>query len=420
VTVIVTTVFPIYYSSVAAAGMAPATATFRFGLTTTIGLLLIAICAPILGAIGDLAGIRKRMLAVFLFIGLGATACMCLIQRGDWLLASGLFVLANIGANGSFVFYDSLLPHVAREDEIDRLSTSGYALGYVGGGILLAFVLALIERPSWFGLPSGEGLSAGQSTLPARLGFVAVAVWWLLFSIPLFRHVREPAGGAGGASRSPWEAIRDGLRRMRLTFREMRRFRQAGLMLLAFLIYNDGIGTIVRMAAIYGAEIGIGRTELIGSILLAQFVGIPCSILFGLCAARVGARPMILAGLSVYGLISILGYFMTSSLHFFLLAVLVGLVQGGTQALSRSLFASMTPVERSAEFFGFFAVVEKFAGIFGPAFFSLAIALGGSSRGGILSIILFFIVGGAIFSLVDVREGRRAARGPEAGSQGVI
>ncbi len=425
VTTIMTAVFPIYYSSVAGAGLAPAVATFRYGIATTIGLAAIALSAPVLGAMADRAGNRKRMLGIFLGVGATAVALMFFIGRGDWLLASALFIVANIGANGSFVFYDAMLPHIAKPNEIDRVSTAGYALGYVGGGILLALNLAWIQKPAWFGLPSGPGLADAAATLPTRLAFLSVAVWWLLFSIPLFRRVPEPpraarsagagddldggvvggARGAPGTSGAPAAAFV----RLRDVFRGLRAYPQAALMLLAFLIYNDGIGTIIRMAAIYGTELGIGRGALIGSILVVQFVGIPCSFLFGGLAGRIGAKRSIQIGLCVYGLISVLGYFMTTAWHFLLLAILVGVVQGGTQALSRSLFASLIPRNRSAEFFGFWAVVEKFAGIFGPGLFSLAIALTGSSRIAILSVIAFFVAGGILLQRVDAEKGRREA-----------
>ena len=405
VTTIITAVFPIYYSAVAAADLAPAEATYRFGISTTAGLIIIAVLSPLLGYLADRGGTRMRYLAAFLAVGAVAVLLMFWIERGDWLMASLLFVVANIGVNGSFVFYDALLPHLAREEEIDRVSTAGYALGYVGGGLLLALNLAWIQKPQWFGLPSGEGLTPAQATLPSRLAFASVAIWWFLFSIPLFKRVKEPP-----ASGRPVESLaRSAHTALIKSFNDLRRYPQAALMLFAFLIYNDGIGTIIRMATIYGTEIGIGRGALIASILLVQFVGIPFSFLFGSLAGRIGTKPAIFLGLVVYAGISVFGYFMTTGFHFLLLAILVGTVQGGTQALSRSLFASMIPKTRSAEFFGFFAVVEKFAGIFGPLLFSVIIAFTGSSRGAILTVIAFFLVGGLLLRRVDVERGRREA-----------
>lgn len=414
VTTIVAAIFPIYFYNVAGAGLPEGAATLRFSIATTIGLALVALSAPVLGAIGDYLALRKRFLTGFMLLGIASVAGMFFIREGQWLLAAVLFILANLGAGGSFVFYDALLPHVARADEVDRVSTSGYALGYLGGGLLLALNLAWITAPAAFGLPSGPGLSSAEATLPARLAFLSVAVWWLLFSIPLLRRVPEPPRALESGEAALAQPLRAAFRRLRETFRELRRYKQALLMLLAFLIYNDGIGTIIKMATIYGSEIGIGQNAMILAILIVQFVGIPFSFAFGSFAGRIGAKRAILGGLLVYVGIALLGYFMTNELHFMVLAGLVGMVQGGTQALSRSLFASMIPRQKSGEFFGFFAVFEKFAGIFGPAIFALTIVLTSSSRSAILSVILFFIVGALLLTLVDVDDGRRVARAAEA------
>lgn len=410
--VIITAVFPIYYSSVACKGMKAEDASRLFADVTTFGMAIIAVLSPILGTMADFNGRKKAMLGGFLVLGALACAGMFFIHQGDWWLASLLFILANIGANGSFVFYDSLLPHIARDDEINRVSTAGYALGYVGGGVLLALNLAWIMKPGWFGLPSGEGLSPTQATLPARLAFVSVAVWWLVFSIPLFRRVPEPkaTGLPPGVAADGAFPIRAAIAQLVATGRALGRYRQAVLLLLAFLIYNDGIGTIMRMATIYAAELKFNQSITIASIVLVQFVGIPFAFLFGMLADRIGARVSIMLGLVVYAGICVLGYFMTAEWQFLILAILVGTVQGGTQALSRSLFASMIPRSRSGEFFGFFGTFEKFAGIFGPLVFAGMNRMTGSSRGSILAIIAFFVVGAVLLALVDVEEGQQLAR----------
>jgi UMF1 family MFS transporter len=412
--VIVTAIFPTFFSAVAAAGLPPVEATYRFSLATTLGLAIIAVLSPILGAIADHSAAKKKLLAAFLLFGASAVAAMFFIQRGQWMFAAVLFIFANIGVNGSFVFYDSLLPHVAAPEEMDRISTAGYALGYLGGGLFLVACLAIILAPAAFGLPAGDGLTPSQATLPTRITFVLTALWWAGFSLPLFRHVPEPPGRSLDAEEARLGAVRASFRRLGHTFRKLRGYRQAFLLLLAFLIYNDGVGTIIRMAAIYGEEIGITRTTMIAAIALVQFVGVPFAYLFGGLAKRVGTRPAIFVGLVAYLGISVLGYFMRSDRDFIMLAVLVGMVQGGVQALSRSLFASMVPRHLSGEFFGFFAVFEKFAGILGPAMFSVAILLTGSSRAALLSVVVFFLVGGALLAKVDVREGQRIAREEEA------
>jgi UMF1 family MFS transporter len=372
-------------------------------------MVIVALLSPILGAYADQTARKKPLLGVGLGLGVAATAAMYFIHAGDWVLASILFILSNIGANASFVFYDSLLPHIANEDEINRVSTSGYALGYIGGGLLLALNLAWIVRPDLFGLPSGEGLTPAQATLPTRLAFVSVAVWWLVFSIPLFRRVPEPpvSGGERWAHLHPFRAT---FARLATTARELGRFRQGVLMLVAFLIYNDGVGTIMRMAVVYGDELRIKQDVMIASILLVQFVGVPCSFVFGWMAGSLGVKRSILLGLVVYTAICVIGYRMQTGTDFLVLSIIVGLVQGGTQALSRSLFASLIPRSKSGEFFGFFAVAEKFAGIFGPAMFWAVNAAMGSSRGAILGVIGFFVVGGSLLLMVDVDEGQRVAR----------
>ena len=413
-TTVIVAVFPIYFVKVAGADLAGGGATQRLATVNTIALVVIALASPVLGAVSDYGGNKKRFIAAFMAVGTAAVAGLFFVHTGDLTLASWLFVLALIGVAGSFVFYEALLPHIARGGEIDRISTAGYALGYVGGGLLLALNLAWIQKPAWFGLPAGPGLDEAARTLPARLAFLSVAVWWLAFSIPLFRRVPEPPARLEPDEQRGQNPIRMAFVRLGETFRELRGYRQAFLMLLAFLIYNDGIQTIIKMATAYGTELGIDQSALIGAILLVQFVGIPCSFLFGMLAGRIGAKRALFLGLLAYTAISVLGYYMKTATHFYVLAGLVGMVQGGTQALSRSLFASMVPHHKSGEFFGFFSVFEKFAGIFGPLIFAGTIAATGSSRNAILSVIGFFAVGAAILAFVDLDAGRREAQLAEA------
>jgi UMF1 family MFS transporter len=411
-TTIMVAVFPIYFVKVAGANLVESGATQRLATVNSIALVIIALLSPILGAVSDYRANKKRWIAIFMLLGVAAVLGMFFIHHGDLDLASLLFTLSMVGVAGSFVFYEALLPHIARRNEIDRVSSAGYAMGYVGGGILLALNLAWIQRPDWFGLPSGPGLTEAHSTLPVRLAFLSVAVWWLIFSLPLFRRVPEPPALLEPDERRGENPVKVAFIRLGETFHELRSYRNAFLLLLAFLIYNDGIQTIIKMATAYGTEIGIRQSALIGAILLVQFVGIPCTFLFGMVAGRMGTKRALFLGLVVYTAISLLGYFMKTAAHFYILAGLVGTVQGGTQALSRSLFASMIPQHKSGEFFGFFSVFEKFAGIFGPLIFAGTIATTGSSRNAILSVIGFFVVGGALLYLVNVEEGQRAAQEP--------
>jgi len=398
-TTVMAAVLPTFYSAVAGATLTPVQASSYWGYTNTVAMLMIAIAAPILGAIADHSGAKKRFLGGFASLGILATALMVLIGTGDWFLASLLYVLGRVGFAGANIFYDSLLPHVALPGQIDQVSTKGYALGYLGGGLLLMINLAWIMKPGWFGLPNAE--------IASRLSFLSVAVWWALFSIPLFRWVPEPpTARERGESANP---VRAGFQRLGRTFREIRRYQELFKFLVAFWLYNDGIGTIITMAVIFGKEIGIGDADLIGAILAVQFLGVPFSFLFGWLARRLGTKRAILLALGVYTIIAAGGYFMRTGLHFWILAFLVATVQGGSQALSRSLFGRMAPKAKTAEFFGFYDVSSKFAGIVGPALFGLVGQLTGSSRLSIVSLIIFFIVGGGLLMWVDEKEGIRVA-----------
>ena len=405
--VIMTAIFPIFFVSVArSSGLAETAATKAWADINTWTLIGIALASPLLGAIADRAPVKKRGLALFMGVGVLGTLGMFFIHEGQLGLASATFALSLIGATCSFVFYEAMLPHLASPDEVDRVSSAGFALGYIGGGLLLAFNVLLILKPALFGLPAGDGLTFDQGSLPARVGFVAVAVWWFGFGLVTLRGVPETAVRDQGER--GLRLILGAFGELKATFAALRRYPQAFLMLGAFLIYNDGISTIIRMATAYGTEIGLGRGDMITAVVLVQFIGIPFAFAFGWLADKVGVKRAILLGLAAYVGISIQGWRMATARDFFVLAVLVGMVQGGTQALSRSLFANLVPTERSGEFFGLWSVFEKFAGILGPLFFSIAIALTGSSRSAILGVILFFAIGGGMLMLVDVKKGREA------------
>ena len=399
-TTIMAAMFPPFYRSlVTEAGLAPSTATAYWGYTTSLALLLIALVAPMLGAVADYTGGKKRYLAAFAILGMLSTAAFVFIGTDTWVLASLLYIGGNIGFAGANIFYESLLPHVAQRDDIDQVSTAGYALGYVGGGILLVINVLWYMKPAWFGMPDvGFAL---------RASFFSVAVWWALFSIPLFLRVEEPPPDRQGVEINP---LRAGFARLSRTFQEVQRYRQLLIFLVAFWIYNDGIGTIIKMATAYGDEIGIGLTDMVIALIITQFVGIPFSFLFGTLARRLGAKRSILLALGVYVLISLAGYFMQTAVHFYILAFSVGLVQGGSQALSRSLYGAMVPKHKTAEFFGFFSTSSKFAGIFGPLLFGVVSQLAGGSRLSIVAVVVFFIVGGLLLTRVDPREGIAVAK----------
>jgi len=398
-TTIMAAVLPVFYSSIAGANLSKTMASSYWGYTNTIAMLIVASTAPILGALADHSGTKKRFLALFAGMGAISTAMLVFVGRGDWFLASLLYIIGMVGFSGGNNFYDSLLPHVAGEKDIDRISSYGYALGYLGGGILLAFNLAMILKPHWFGIPDAEW--------GTRCSFLTVGVWWIIFSIPILRNVPEPPiVPIKGESTHP---LRASIQRLSQTFHNLRQYREAFKFLIAFWLYNDGIGTIISMAVIFGAEINIPQAHLIGSILAVQFIGIPFSILFGRLAGWMGTKRAIFLGLAVYTGISLGGYFIQTPLHFWILAVLVGFVQGGTQALSRSLFGTLIPKSRSAEFFSFLDVSSKFAGIIGPFVFGIVGQMTGSSRLSVVALVLFFIGGGALLLTVNEKEGRARA-----------
>ena len=395
---VIVAVFPPFFSQYAAKGLDPQEATQRFAWATTIAVTIVALIAPILGTIADQRAMKKRLLGVFLIIGVAATLLMGTIGSGDWRYALILFIVANIGVAATLVFYDSLLPHIAAPDELDRVSTAGFAIGFIGGGVLLLINLAWILRPDLFGIPG--------TVAALKLSLVSVGVWWLVFSVPLFRIVREPPMPPNAPAHLDFKIT---LLTTWHTFQELRRNRNALWLLIAFLLYNDGIQTIIRMSSIYGAEIGIDRNAQIAAFVMVQFVGVPCSFLFGALADRIGAKTALFFALMVYAGVTVLGYFLMTEVQFFALAFLVGLVQGGSQALSRSLFARMIPKEKSSECFGFFAVFEKFAGVAGPAVFAGSIALFHSSRAAVLSVLLFFVLGAIALTKVDVAAGEAKA-----------
>lgn len=404
-TTIMAAVLPVYYASVAAADLPGNMATAYWGYTTSISLLIAAVASPILGALADFSGSKKRLLAIFAFIGVLGTALLYFVKTGDWLMASIFFIVGDLGFAGSLVFYDSLLPHIASGAEMDQVSSRGYALGYLGGGILLAINLVMIM------------LAPKELTgLMSRLSFVSVALWWFVFTIPLIKYVPEP-GRRVLTGEENFNPVRASFSRLAHTFREIVKFKQLFLFLLAFWFYNDGIGTIIKMATIYGAEIGIGQTTLIGTLLMVQFVAIPFAFLFGWLAKKIGTKRSIYLSLIIYTCITIYAYFLQYEWQFWALGFAVATVQGGSQALSRSLFGRMMPKSKSAEFFGFFSVSEKFAGIAGPFVFALVSQFVGHSRLSIVSLIIFFVVGAVLLGRVNIDEGIAVAEKEEASIQ---
>jgi UMF1 family MFS transporter len=403
-TTVIGVVFPMYFVRTAGANLEPSSATSRLAIASAAAIGIVAVVSPVLGAIADYAALKKRLLGAFLSVAIGSTAALWFVGQGDWQLGLWLFVIANIASAVNMTFYDSLLPHIASADEVDVVSSSAYAIGYLGGGLLLIVNLLWISYPASFGL--------ADAGVAARLSFVSVAIWWGVFSIPLFLRVPEPPPqfAPGAPHASVWGTA---FTRLRGTFHELRSFKHAFTLLVAFAIYNDGINTIIRMAAAYGSEIGIPVVSLFPVFVVVQFAGVPFAFMFGRLAVHITAKRAVLLALAVYTGISIFGYFVSTTWHFYVLGVAVAMVQGGSQALSRSMFATMIPKHKSSQFFAFFGIFEKFAGVLGPLVFGLVAQRTGTSRPAILALIPFFLIGGWLLTKVDVAEGQAAARAAE-------
>jgi UMF1 family MFS transporter len=402
-TTIMAALLPPFFRTLAMnAGLAENRATAAWAFTLSAAMLVIAVASPLIGAVSDSTGGKKRYLGLFAGLGILASGGLFFLGRDSWSWASGLYIVGEIGFAGSIVFYESLLPHISRKGDMDRVSSRGWAFGYVGGGLLLVVNMAWILRPGWFGFAGAEAA--------VKASFLSVAVWWGVFSVPLFASVPEPPRTDVVP---PARVLGAGLRRVRDTLSEISRFRQLFLFLIAFWLYNDGIGTIIKMATAFGHEIGISINDLVLALVITQVVGVPFTFLFGAWARRITAKRAVLFSLGVYALICLLGYFMTRAWQFYALAALVGTVQGGAQSLSRSMFAVMVPKHRSADFFGFYSTSSKVAGIFGPFIFGI-LSETASSRTGIFALVVFFAVGGMLLSRVKVEEGAVVARRAEA------
>ena len=382
-----------------------------WGYTVAIGSLIAALLSPVLGSIADFRGSKKVFMGFFVALGVVATALLYLVdQPGEWLLACILYIVGTIGFAGSLVFYDALLPHVANPDEIDQVSSRGYAMGYIGGGLLLLINVVMIFIGPRF-LPNMDNTEAVK--LMMRLSLASVAVWWALFSIPIFRHVKEPVRKIEQGEEN-LNVVKVGFQRFFKVLKGIRKFRDLFLFLLAFFVYANGIGTIITMAVAFGTDLGFGSTVLIGTLLLVQFVAAPFAILFGKLSKTLGIKKTITISLLVYTLIAIIGFFMTKEWHFILLGLVVATVQGGSQALSRSLVGQLMPKSKSAEFFGFYSVSEKFNTVIGPILFSVINQLTGNSRLAIISLVIFFLAGIVLLSKVNIERGIQTAMADDA------
>jgi UMF1 family MFS transporter len=376
--------FPVFFRQYWTVGADAAVSTFRLGLANGVGSLLIALSAAWLGAMADRGGARIRMLALFTLLGAGMTGTLYFVGQGNWPVAMLVYALASIGFSGGVIFNDSLLVDVANPAEYDLVSAYGYSLGYAGGGLLLLLNASMVASPASFGL-AGPGEAV-------RIAFPMVAAWWILFSLPCFLWVREQK--PAHALPTP-DAARAGLRELRSTIREIRRYRPLLWFLLAYWLYIDGVNTIIKMAVDYGLSLGFPQQSLIAALLITQFVAFPAALAFGWLGSRIGARNGIFVAIAIYSIATVGAYWMREISHFYLLAGVIGLVQGGIQSLSRSFYASLVPPGKQGEFFGFYNMMGKFAAVLGPLMVGFTALLTDNTRAGMLSILTLF-VGGAL------------------------
>jgi len=396
-TTVIAGLFPVFFKQYWASAQSVTESTFYLGLVNSIASLLIVASAPLLGTIADQLSQRKKFLLIFALTGIFMSAGLSLIAEGAWLAALLLYLFAVIGFSGANIFYDALILDVTSLKKVDMVSSFGFALGYLGGGILFALNVLMISWPDFFGIDG--------KVQAIKLSFISVAIWWAIFSVPLFLFVKEHKTVAGPGN----GIVVPAYLRLVQTFRQIIQLKMTFLFLLAYWFYIDGVDTIIRMAVDFGLSVGLDSNGLLAALLLTQFVGFPAALVFGKLGEIKGPRFGIVLSLIVYGLIVVWAYQLETQAEFYLLAVAVGLVQGGIQSLSRSLYARLVPVHQKAEFFGFYNMLGKFAAVIGPLLVGMTSLLTGDPRTGILSVLLLFAVGGFLLSLVDVERGTEDA-----------
>ena len=369
--------------------------------TSALSMFALILVAPVFGAIADMSRSKKRFLGFCVITGAVATAAISLVTKGDYLLCSILYITAYFLWSSGNIFYDGFLPELADKPEgMDSISAQGYGLGYLGGFIALLICACAIFGHGLIGLEKADAM---------RLTFLIVAIWWFVFTIPLFKNVYEE-GGKSANLRVPGY-VKAGFRRLSHTLLKIRKLPNLGRMLIAFLLYNAGIGTIMNVATSYGkSELNLTDSTLIGVMLAVQILSFPSALMYIKFARKVGTRTSILAGLSVYVIVVVFAMQISTALEFWILGMLISLVQGGTQAMSRSLYGSMIPESMAAEFFGFFSVFNKVGPFFGPLFFGVINDVTGSSRLAILFLVIFFILGFLALLTVNTKKGREEAK----------
>ncbi len=410
--------FPIFFKQYWSYGADVNMSTAQLGFGNSIASLFVALMAPVLGAIADKGSAKKKFLIFFAYLGVLMTASLFFIQKGEWVWAIFIYTMGIIGFSGANVFYDSLLPGVARKDNIDYISSLGFSMGYLGGGLLFLVNVLMTLMPQKFGLAD-----AGEAV---RYSFLSVAIWWGFFTLFTIFWVQEKQKRI--ESRSVINIITEGFRQFAGTFKKIRHLKTIFLFLMAYWFYIDGVDTIIRMAVDYGLSLGFASNDLIVALLIVQFVGFPAALLFGKLGQFWGVRKSIFLAIGIYMLVTVWGTMMSSKNEFYILAVVIGLVQGGIQALSRSFYSRLIPVDKPAEYYGFYNMLGKFAAIFGPVLMGIVglfarrilmpsaptaaqiEAVGRlASRWSIGSVLILFIVGAVLFYFVDEEKGKKEA-----------
>ena len=409
--------FPIFFKQYWSVGADVNQSTAMLGFGNSIASLFVALMAPLLGAIADRGSLKKKFMIFFAYLGVLMTAGLYLVEKGDWMVAIFVYVMGVIGFSGSNIFYDSLLPSVADESKVDSVSSLGFAMGYLGGGLLFLLNVVMTLQPAIFGL--------ADASEAVRWSFVSVAFWWGAFTFITIAWVPEPEIGNNKRQGS---LVSDGFNQLYRTFQEIRHLKTVLLFLLSYWFYIDGVDTIIKMAVDYGISIGFESNDLIIALLIVQFVGFPAALIFGRLGERWGVKPSILLAIVVYIAVTIWGTMMREKYEFYVLAIVIGLVQGGIQALSRSYYSRLIPKNQAAEYYGFYNMLGKFAAIIGPALMAVVgltmrnvlmpesptaeqlIEVGqDASRWSIASIIVLFVIGGTLLFFVDEEKGRAEA-----------
>ena len=373
--------------------------TYQLGWANSLASIVVAALAPFLGAIADRGSAKKKFLIFFCYMGVVMTGGLYMVGQGQWQMAVMVYIAASVGFMGANIFYDSLLPSVAPKEKMNYVSSLGFAIGYIGGGLLFLINVLMYLHPQWFGI--------ADATTAIKLSFLSVAVWWGVFTIPLLLFVPEPQISD---SLPLVRAISAGYRQLRITFKQIRQLKIIGMFLLAYWLYIDGVDTIIRMSVKMGSSLGFEAGDLITALLMVQFIAFPAALGYNWFASKIGTKKAVLIAIGGYSVVTLLAYFMTVKLHFYILAALIGLFQGGVQALSRSLFTRLIPRGKEAEFFGFYNMLGKFAAVIGPIMMGWVTLATGNVRLGILSILILFISGALLLQKVDFEEGERLAK----------